>query len=988
MEFDRLDLVWVLVSAALVLSMQLGFLCLESGFVRAKNSINVAVKNTLDFCVAAMVFWAFGFALMFGQSTSGLIGASDFFVGDFKNSGDAGYFLFQVVFCGTAATIVSGAVAERTRFIAYLGITFVISGIVYPVFGHWAWGGAFGGYEPGWLARLGFVDFAGSTVVHSIGAWTALAAVLVIGPRQGVFEDSGSPIRGGNLPLAAAGVLILWFGWWGFNGGSTLSMNDSVPIILLNTNLAAAAGGLGGLLYSFWTLRVGSVTLILNGIVGGLVAITANCHLVEPSVGVFIGFTGGIISGVGFKWLQKLKVDDVIGAVPAHGFAGAWGTLAVALGHQEFFPLGHTRFEQFGVQLLGVISAFCWTFPLVFLVLKLVSKRFALRVSAEEERLGLNVVEHGASTELIDLLEQMGRHQASGDFRNEVEVEPNTEVGQIAREYNRVISAVRNEMEAREIATVAALAAKREAEEANMAKDLFLANMSHEIRTPMNGVLGMLEVLRESRPALTDEQQHYADIAAGSAKDLLVILNDILDLSRIEAGKLVLERIPFKLSEVVEQTVQLHAETAYRKHLEVYCWIYDDVPQQLEGDPTRLRQVLSNLLSNAIKFTESGEVTLRISCASRTNGIATLDVSIDDTGIGISEEARLKLFQAFSQGDSSTTRRFGGSGLGLAIAKMLVEKMGGRIGVESSEGEGSSFWFTVKLPYNESERLEKIGASISEIRVATPNMKLFRLVENILGHSGLAVVRLDSEEALDPVESEQTLPPSSVLLIDETLFGSMTESFVDRYVPLWKNHGWRVILLTGLIPGHKSAALGMHQNVITLLRKPLLPSSLISAINRNLEAEYDHTPMVEPPRSVTPRSIPKSEETPSVLLVEDLKTNKIVAEMMLRSLGYTCRAWATNGEEAIDALKTQDFDIVLMDCQMPIMDGFEATRQIRSGTSGVRDSSIAIIAMTANALSGDRERCLEAGMDAYLSKPLKKALLKETLDSVLQQKTG
>jgi len=980
MEFERLDLLWVMVSAALVLSMQLGFLCLETGFVRAKNGINVAVKNTLDFCVACIVFWAFGFAFMFGDSFGGWIGTSQYFVGDFRHSGEASFFLFQVVFCGTAATIVSGAVAERTRFVAYLWITVVISSLVYPVFGHWAWGGAYGSDGSGWLAKLGFIDFAGSTVVHSIGAWTALAAVLVIGPRDGAFNHPRGSIRGSNLPMAAAGVLVLWFGWWGFNGGSTLQMNATVPIILLNTNLAAASGGLGALVLSFLTEKNGSVALILNGIIAGLVSITASCHIVEPNQAVGIGAVGGIIAGLGQQQMRRWKIDDVIGAVPAHGFAGVWGTLAVVMGDPARFPAGHNRLEQLGIQMLGAAAAFAWTFPLVFLALRTIGSRFNLRVSEEEERLGLNVVEHGASTDLIDLLDQMGKHRESGRLDEGIEVEPNTEVGQIAREYNRVIQVVRKEMNARETATMIALQAKQEAEEANHSKDRFLANMSHEIRTPMNGVLGMLEVLQESDPPLSEEQLKYAKVASGSAKDLLVILNDILDLSRVESGQLQLEEIAFDLSEVIEQTVHLQAEAANRKGLEVYTWIYDDVPRSLVGDPTRLRQVISNLLSNAIKSTESGEITLRLSVAKKDAEKVTLDVAIDDTGIGIPEEARRTLFQPFSQGDSSTTRRFGGSGLGLAIARMLVTKMGGRIGVESVVGQGSSFWFNVVLAYQGDGQEPSLHPEIRQLAVLSPNPKLFSLIENLLSSARPRLTHYRRMEELEEILSLSQEARPRILVLDEWGDESMLQTFLQSWEERLLQKGVHLVLAAGILSRY--TVQDERPLRMTVIRKPLLKGPFITSLNRAYSVQGPNLKIPEeaPVEPAPAKSTEKSPNQLACLLVEDQKTNRMVAEIMIKSLGHACSGWAENGKEALAQLRDGSFDLVLMDCQMPVMDGYEATRRIRNGEAGPAHTHIPIVAMTANALRGDEEKCLNAGMNAYLFKPVKKENLQKVLD--------
>lgn len=444
---QSLDILWMLVCAALVFVMQGGFLCLESGLTRAKNAINVAVKNIADFAVASILFWLFGFGLMFGDSVGGLFGT-----GYFAMSGEAGastwlmaFVLFQMMFCATAATIVSGAVAERMHFPAYVVVSAVVAGLIYPVFGHWAWGGVIGDGEAGWLAAMGFIDFAGSTVVHSTGGWVALAAVMILGAREGRFVP-GEPARvipAGNLPVAMLGGLLLFFGWFGFNGGSTLAFTEAVPAIMAHTALAAAAGILAGILIGWKLHGYCEVMYALNGAVAGLVSITACAHVVSGLDAIVIGAIGSVIMVIANEWLLARRIDDAVSAIPAHLAAGAWGTLCVALfGDLSLIGNGLSRFEQLGVQALGVLACGVWSFGIAWLVLRALGRFRPLRVSPEDERLGLNVSEHGARTELVQLMETMEEHSRTGLLTNRVPVEPFTEVGQIASAYNRVIGAL------------------------------------------------------------------------------------------------------------------------------------------------------------------------------------------------------------------------------------------------------------------------------------------------------------------------------------------------------------------------------------------------------------------------------------------------------------------------------------------------------------------------------------------------------------------
>ncbi len=427
--------------------MQAGFLCLESGLTRNKNATNVAIKNVADFGVAVALFWAFGFALMFGISAGGWVGSSHFLtnVGHGAEAWLAAFFLFQVMFCATAATIVSGAVAERMRFVSYLIVTALVAGLIYPVFGHWAWGGVFHG-EPGWLAALGFVDFAGSTVVHGVGGWVALAAVLIIGPRAGRFTDdrkTGYAINAGNRPMAMLGGLLLFLGWFGFNGGSTFAFDQTVPGILTNTTLAAVSGSLIAMALG-WRLRgYGEVVYALNGSIAGLVAITASAHAVSSTQAMLIGLAGGTVMVLTDDWLQRKRIDDAVGAVPAHLAAGIWGTVAVALfGDLDTLNTGLSRGEQLGVQIMGIVVCGAWAFGVAWIVLRGIDRWQPLRVSSEAERIGLNVSEHGAHTELQALLETMQQQQTGQDLAVRAPVEPFTEVGQIASSYNRVMDAL------------------------------------------------------------------------------------------------------------------------------------------------------------------------------------------------------------------------------------------------------------------------------------------------------------------------------------------------------------------------------------------------------------------------------------------------------------------------------------------------------------------------------------------------------------------
>ncbi|MFW5982011.1 MAG: ammonium transporter [Halanaerobiaceae bacterium] len=390
-----IDTIWVLLAAFLVFFMQAGFAMVEAGFTRSKNAGNIIMKNLMDFASGSLVYWAIGFAIMFGAGNA-FIGSSGFFLtGSFEHLGLdiplMAFWIFQAVFAATAATIVSGAMAERTNFSGYLIYSVVITGLIYPVVGHWIWGG-------GWLGGLGFIDFAGSTVVHSVGGWAALAGAIVLGPRIGKYNKDGSAnaLPGHNLLMAALGVFILWFGWFGFNPGSTLSGTDaSIGAIAVTTNLAAAAGATLSMIISWLKYGKPDVSMTLNGALAGLVGITAGTANVSNLGAVIIGAAAGILVIYAVEFFDKIHVDDPVGAIAVHGVCGAFGTLAVgflAVDGGLFYGGG---LSLLGIQLTGVISVFIWTFPLALILFKIIDKIVGLRVSEEDEIEGLDSSEHG-----------------------------------------------------------------------------------------------------------------------------------------------------------------------------------------------------------------------------------------------------------------------------------------------------------------------------------------------------------------------------------------------------------------------------------------------------------------------------------------------------------------------------------------------------------------------------------------------------------------
>jgi len=392
-----IDNVWVLMTAFLVFFMQAGFAMVETGFTRAKNAGNIIMKNTMDFAVGAPVYWAFGFALMFGGASNPFVGSSGFFFRGVTSESlgilisPCAFLLFQTVFAATAATIVSGAMAERTRFSVYMLYSIAISALIYPVVGHWVWGG-------GWLSRLGFVDFAGSTVVHSVGGWSALVGAALLGPRIGKYAADGRPraIPGHSLTLGSLGVFILWFGWFGFNPGSTLSGSDpGIGHIAVTTNLAASASAVTVMLLTWARYGKPDVSMTLNGVLGGLVAITAGCAAVSALGALAIGCIAGTVLIFAIELVEKrLKIDDPVGAVGVHGACGALGTLLVGFFAEKGGLLYGGGTNLLGVQALGVLVVALWTFSTTYVLFRTLRATVGLRVSPDEELEGLDRSEH------------------------------------------------------------------------------------------------------------------------------------------------------------------------------------------------------------------------------------------------------------------------------------------------------------------------------------------------------------------------------------------------------------------------------------------------------------------------------------------------------------------------------------------------------------------------------------------------------------------
>ncbi len=584
---------WILICACFIFFMQAGFVCYEVGFVQSKNVVSVAMENMIAFMVASLSFCFFGFALMYGLSWHGLIGTSNVMLFNLKNSYDYIFIFYEMMFAATSVTIFSGSMSERTKLKALIVAEIIVGAIVYPVFGHWVWGGVYID-QLTFLSKLGYMDFAGATVVHATAGWIALAGVIVVGPRKGRFDENGKPRRLGksNIPFATLGTFILWFSWFGFNGGNLLKFSDKIGLILLNTSISASAGVAGALIATLLFAKGQSyMEAIFNGALGGLVAITAGSNILMPLEAAAVGFITGSVVAMGSLLLLKLKIDDAVNAVPIHAFGGVCGTiLCVLFASPENLKLS-SRVGQIMVQLLGVAVNFVWAFGMGLLIFFVINKTIGLRVSEEEEENGLNIAEFSDIYSWHQKLVEEHYENLTQDLSETIEMQN----VQLKRQASM-------------------LAVTQEREREKIARDLHDGVGQSLVALKIN--LGLIK--KQSKDEVQISQMDKTiKLAENTIEEIRNVIYNLkpVELSRDGLSKSI-RHLCDKLGEISE--------------IEFRCDIKNDLPEWNETETLNIYRIIQECLTNVIKH--SGATKAEIEIFSPNDRLYV--VSITDDGVG------------------------------------------------------------------------------------------------------------------------------------------------------------------------------------------------------------------------------------------------------------------------------------------------------------------------------------------------------------------
>lgn len=627
---------WLLICACFVFFMQAGFVCYEVGFVQPKNVISVAMENITAFVVATLSFYTVGFALMFGKTLFGLVGTSYWLLSRLNSPYDFIFALYQMMLAATSITIFAGSMSERTRMRSLVIASILVGGFIYPVFGHWVWGGIYTN-QTTFLSGLGYMDFAGATVVHSTAGWIALAGVIVVGPRKDRWDESGKPKRLGrsNIPFATLGTFILWFGWFGFNGGSLLKFNDRLGLILLNTNLAAAAGVVGAVAMTFLFAKDQSfMEAIFNGALGGLVAITAGSELLTPMESVFVGLITGAVVMLGSVLLLNLRIDDAVNAVPIHAFGGVCGSLLCCLFSAPQNLKLTSKLYQLGVQLLGSGVNFIWAFGMGLLMFLLIEKTTGLRVTDNAEKKGLNVVEFS------DLYSWM-QHLQEEHYEN------------LTQDLNQKIQQQNEELKRQ----AHMLAVTQEKEREKIARDLHDGVGQSLVALKIN--LGLIQNSTKDE-ALKSRADTTINLAQNTIEEIRDVIYNLRPVQLSEGG---LANSVRSLCKKLEELSGIH----------IGCQIADDLPRWNETEEVNIYRIVQECLTNIIKHSGATEAVI---CMARQNDV--LRISISDNGSGFDRQEIQP-------------------GFGLTTMKERADMLNARLTVRSEKDKGTQIM--LEVPY-------------------------------------------------------------------------------------------------------------------------------------------------------------------------------------------------------------------------------------------------------------------------------------------------
>lgn len=634
---NQIDHIWIVICACFVFFMQAGFICYEVGFVRPKNVISVAIENIIAFVIATLAYCIVGFAFMFGQTKGGLIGTGNWFLQNLTSSYDHIFVLYELMFAGTAVTIFAGSMSERTKLKALIIAAIVTGAVIYPVFGHWVWGGVFQSQHT-LLSNLGFMDYAGATVVHATAGWVALAGTIVLGPRKGRWDENGKPRRMGrsNIPFAALGTFILWFSWFGFNGGNLLKFSDAVGLILLNTNIAAASGVVGAMIVTYLIARDQSyMEAVFNGALGGLVAITAGSDILTLWQAALVGLIAGGVVVLGSLLLLKLKIDDAVNAIPIHGIGGVCGTiLCVVFASPDKLVLP-TRPQQIFAQLLGVGVNFVWAFGVGLVMFLIINKTIGLRVSDEEEEKGLNVAEFSDISSWLEHLKEVHYEELTQDLYSTIQKQN----ADLQRQSNL-------------------LAATQERERKQLARDLHDGVGQSLIALKIN--IGLFQRLSG------DEA-----LQAHAGKTIRMVDETIAEIRNVIGN---LEPAALKKDGLAASIKSLCEKLEKLSRIRIHCTITEDMPPWSEAEELNIFRIVQECLTNIIKHSGATEANINLFTLSDK----VFFISIIDNGKG------------FDLHDVE-------GGFGLNSIRERSAMLNARIVIDSAEGSGTRV--ILEIPY-------------------------------------------------------------------------------------------------------------------------------------------------------------------------------------------------------------------------------------------------------------------------------------------------